>query len=95
MTIVLSCAVVLACLALVNGENCQSSGDCSHVTCPNNDWIVACSQGQCTCNHPTASCSSAQECHHILHGCHRDLHCVDGQCACGGFGGPGGPGGPQ
>ncbi|XP_052812586.1 serine protease inhibitor Cvsi-2-like [Mya arenaria] len=94
MRIVLSCAVVLACLALAYGEDCQGPADCSHVTCHNGGWTLDCNAGQCTCSSQSHACTTLADCAHVPdHGCHRELHCVDGRCSCR-FDGPGGPGVP-
>ncbi|XP_052782732.1 serine protease inhibitor Cvsi-2-like [Mya arenaria] len=88
MKIALSCVVVLACLALAYGEECRDTGDCSHVTCPENDYVLECHNRQCTCTHTTAMCTAATDC--SANKCDRDWHCVDGRCRCGfGFGGQG------
>ncbi|XP_052784077.1 serine protease inhibitor Cvsi-2-like [Mya arenaria] len=86
MKIALCCAVVLACLALAYGEECQNVSGCTHVTCPENDYTLECHNRQCTCTHTTAQCTAVGDC--SGNRCDRDWHCVDGRCRCGfGFGG--------
>ncbi|KAH3880292.1 serine protease inhibitor Cvsi-2-like [Dreissena polymorpha] len=77
--------VFAVCIALAYAEECRDTGDCGHVTCPEQDYVLDCAHRQCTCTHTTARCVAARDCSGQ---CDRDWHCVDGQCRCGfGFGG--------
>ena len=38
-------------LALSLGEQCRTEAECSHVSCPENDYVLECEQRQCTCTH--------------------------------------------
>jgi len=35
----------------VMAEECRDTGDCQHVTCPENDYVLECHNRQCTCTH--------------------------------------------
>lgn len=35
----------------VMAEECIDTGDCNHVTCPENDYTLHCVHHQCTCTH--------------------------------------------
>ncbi|KAH3874974.1 serine protease inhibitor Cvsi-2-like [Dreissena polymorpha] len=85
MKAVLSAALFAFVLALAYTEECRSTADCGHVTCPENDYTLDCEHKQCTCTHTTANCTAVGDCRG---NCDRDWHCVDGRCRCGfGFGG--------
>merc|ERR1711860_248832 len=83
------CALLfLGVLAIVRAENCGNTGDCSHVTCPENDYTLECHNHQCTCTHSTATCSNQADC--TSNGsCSNGWHCVDSKCRCFHFGGNG------
>ena len=37
--------------AVISAEECRDTGDCTHVTCPENDYNLECHNRQCTCTH--------------------------------------------
>ncbi|XP_060559839.1 serine protease inhibitor Cvsi-2-like [Ruditapes philippinarum] len=87
MKIALFCVVFVAVFALISAEECRSTGDCGHVTCPEKDYVLDCHNRQCTCTHVQQQCTTdTSTCHDD--NCHRTWHCIDGRCRCGfGFGG--------
>ncbi|KAL4222060.1 hypothetical protein ACF0H5_018102 [Mactra antiquata] len=71
-------------------EECRDTNDCSHVTCPENDYVLECHNRQCTCSHTTATCSAPSDCSGTGDNCRFGWHCIDTRCRCGfGFGGLG------
>jgi len=37
--------------AIAMAEQCDRVSECSHVTCPENDYVLECTLKQCTCTH--------------------------------------------
>ncbi|KAL4220404.1 hypothetical protein ACF0H5_020807 [Mactra antiquata] len=72
---------LLGTLVYVYGETCSSATDCDFVNCPESDYNLDCHNGQCTCTHTTATCSSLSDC--PSDGCLFGMHCIDGACRCG------------
>merc|ERR1712063_231375 len=80
------CLVVLcAFVALSVAEKCTSPTQCTHVSCPENDYEVDCVRNECTCTHTSAACSAKTDCSDS--NCKYGLHCIDSKCRCG-FGFP-------
>ncbi|KAL4235929.1 hypothetical protein ACF0H5_004319 [Mactra antiquata] len=85
MKVAIFALAFVAALVIVQAEECRDTGDCQHVTCPENDYTLECHNRQCTCTHRTATCALPGDCSGK---CDRDWHCIDGRCRCGfGFGG--------
>ncbi|KAL4222874.1 hypothetical protein ACF0H5_018914 [Mactra antiquata] len=85
MKVTIFALAFVAAVVMVQAEECLDTGDCSHVACPENDYVLECVHRQCTCTHTTATCALPTEC---SGNCNNDWHCIDGKCRCGfGFGG--------
>ena len=48
--------------AIAMAEQCDRVSECSHVTCLENDYVLECTNQQCTCTHSLLTVILSEEC---------------------------------